>query len=153
MEGPEISFFALCDGTHAIPLACAQDHKRIGEGDTGLTTGGMGAYSTDDLMDAPTRAWVMQNVADPVVIGMKNEGHPFTGILFIGLMMTADGPRVLEFNTRFGDPETQTLMMRLESDIVDLFDAAIDGRVRELQLKWKPGAAACVVAALRRLSR
>ncbi len=135
MEGPEISFFALCDGSSAIPLACAQDHKRIGEGDTGPNTGGMGAYSTDELMDAPTRAWVMEHVALPAVRGMKAEGTPFTGILFIGLMMTADGPRVLEFNTRFGDPETQTLMMRLESDIVDLFDAAIDGRVSELKLK------------------
>ncbi|HXB61592.1 MAG TPA: phosphoribosylamine--glycine ligase, partial [Acidobacteriaceae bacterium] len=147
MVGPEISFFALCDGTSAVPLACAQDHKRIGEGDTGPNTGGMGAYSTDELMDVPTRAWVMEHVALPAVRGMKAEGTPFTGILFIGLMMTADGPRVLEFNTRFGDPETQTLMMRLESDIVDLFDAAIDGRVSELKLKWKPGAAACVVAA------
>ena len=147
MEGPEISFFALCDGTHAIPLACAQDHKRIGEGDTGLNTGGMGAYSTDDLMDAPTRAWVMEHVALPTVRGMQAEGTPFAGILFIGLMMTVDGPRVLEFNTRFGDPETQTLMTRLETDIVDLFDASIDGRVDTLKLSWKPGAAACVVAA------
>jgi len=147
MEGPEISFFALCDGTNAIPLACAQDHKRIGEGDTGPNTGGMGAYSTDELMDATTRAWVMEHVANPVVRGMRAEGTPFAGVLFIGLMMTADGPRVLEFNTRFGDPETQTLMMRLESDVVDLFTAAIDGRVSELKLQWKPGAAACVVAA------
>lgn len=147
MEGPEISFFALCDGTNALPLACAQDHKRIGEGDTGPNTGGMGAYSTDELMDAPTRAWVMEHVTLPVVRGMRAEGTPFAGILFIGLMMTVDGPRVLEFNTRFGDPETQTLMMRLESDVVELFDAAIDGRVDALQLKWKPGAAACVVAA------
>jgi len=147
MEGPEISFFALCDGTNAIPLACAQDHKRIGEGDTGPNTGGMGAYSTDDLMSDPQRAWVMEHVALPVVRGMRVEGVPFAGVLFIGLMMTADGPRVLEFNTRFGDPETQTLMMRLESDVFDLFSAAIDGCVSELKLKWKPGAAACVVAA------
>jgi phosphoribosylamine---glycine ligase len=147
MEGPEISFFALCDGVHAIPLACAQDHKRIGEGDIGPNTGGMGAYSTDDLMDAPTRAWVMEHVALPTVRGMHAEGTPFAGILFIGLMMTQAGPRVLEFNTRFGDPETQTLMMRLESDIVDLFDASIDGCVDTLKLTWKPGAAACVVAA------
>jgi len=147
MVGPEISFFALCDGVSAIPLACAQDHKRIGEGDTGPNTGGMGAYSTDELMDAATRTWVMEHVALPVVRGMRAEGNPFAGVLFIGLMMTPDGPRVLEFNTRFGDPETQTLMMRLESDVVDLFSAAIDGRVSELKLQWKPGAAACVVAA------
>ena len=147
MVGPEISFFALCDGVSAIPLACAQDHKRIGEGDTGPNTGGMGAYSTDELMDAATRTWMMEHVALPVVRGMRAEGNPFAGVLFIGLMMTPDGPRVLEFNTRFGDPETQTLMMRLESDVVDLFSAAIDGRVSELKLQWKPGAAACVVAA------
>jgi len=147
MVGPEISFFALCDGVSAIPLACAQDHKRIGEGDTGPNTGGMGAYSTDELMDAATRTWVMEHVALPVVRGMRAEGNPFAGVLFIGLMMTPDGPRVLEFNTRFGDPETQTLMMRLESDVVDLFSAAIDGRVSELKLQWKRGAAACVVAA------
>jgi phosphoribosylamine--glycine ligase len=147
LDGPEISFFALCDGTSAVAMQCAQDHKRIGEGDTGPNTGGMGAYSTDELMDAATRAWVMERVAVPVVHGMKAEGVPFAGVLFIGLMMTAEGPKVLEFNTRFGDPETQTLMMRLESDVVELFDASIDGRVRELQMKWKPGAAACVVAA------
>ncbi len=147
IEGPEISFFALCDGVTAIPLACAQDHKRIGEGDTGLNTGGMGAYSTDELMDASTRQWVMDHVALPAVRGMQAEGTPFAGILFIGLMMTAAGPRVLEFNTRFGDPETQTLMTRLESDLVDLFAASIDGCVAELKLQWKPGASACVVAA------
>jgi len=147
LTGPEISFFALCDGATATGLACAQDHKRIGEGDTGPNTGGMGAYSTDALMDDAQRAWVMEHVALPVVRGMKAEGTPFAGILFIGLMMTADGPKVLEFNTRFGDPETQTLMMRLETDVTELFDAAIDGRVGELKLKWKPGAAACVVLA------
>ncbi len=147
MEGPEISFFALCDGTDAIALQCAQDHKRIGEGDTGPNTGGMGAYSTDNLMDSAQRAWVMEKVALPVVRGMRAEGVPFAGVLFIGLMMTPDGPRVLEFNTRFGDPETQTLMMRLESDVLELFDAAIDGRVKDLKLQWRPGAAACVVAA------
>ena len=147
LTGPEISFFALCDGATATGLACAQDHKRIGEGDTGPNTGGMGAYSTDALMDDAQRAWVMEHVALPVVRGMKAEGTPFAGILFIGLMMTADGPKVLEFNTRFGDPETQTLMMRLETDVTELIDAAIDGRVSELKLKWKPGAAACVVLA------
>ena len=147
LTGPEISFFALCDGATATGLACAQDHKRIGEGDTGPNTGGMGAYSTDALMDDAQRAWVMEHVALPVVRGMKAEGTPFAGILFIGLMMTADGPKVLEFNTRFGDPETQTLMMRLETDVTELLDAAIDGRVGELKLKWKPGAAACVVLA------
>ena len=147
LDGPEISFFALCDGKSALPMQCAQDHKRIGEGDTGPNTGGMGAYSTDELMSDDMRAWVMQHVALPVVNGMRAEGVPFAGVLFIGLMMTAEGPKVLEFNTRFGDPETQTLMMRLESDVVDMFNASMDGTVQELKLQWKPGAAACVVLA------
>jgi len=147
LDGYEVSFFALCDGQTAVPLACAQDHKRIGEGDTGPNTGGMGAYSTDSLLDQATRQWVMDRITLPVVTSMAMEGAPFQGILFIGLMMTTDGPRVLEFNTRFGDPETQALLMRLDTDILDLFDAAIDGTLDSLQLKWKPGASACVVAA------
>jgi phosphoribosylamine--glycine ligase len=147
LEGYEVSFFALCNGNSAIPLASAQDHKRIGEGDTGPNTGGMGAYSTDSLVTPELHQWIMERIAQPVVDGMKLEGAPFHGILFIGLMMTTDGPRVLEFNTRFGDPETQTLLVRLESDIVDLLDAAIDGSFDKLKLKWKPGASACVVVA------
>ncbi len=103
LEVPEVSFFAICDGTKAVALAAAQDHKRIGDGDTGLNTGGMGAYSTDDLISAETSAWML-GVAQKVVDGMKAEGTPFAGVLFTGFMMTPDGPKVLEFNTRFGDP-------------------------------------------------
>ena len=152
LDGEEISFFALSDGTHAIPLAAAQDHKRIGEGDTGPNTGGMGAYSTDALLDDKMRAWLMQHVVQPVVQGMATEGTPFAGVLFCGLMMTARGPQVLEFNTRFGDPETEAVLMRLESDFYDLLEAASPlpdetGSVDKLELRWKPGASACVVAA------
>ncbi|HEX3140465.1 MAG TPA: phosphoribosylamine--glycine ligase, partial [Rhizobacter sp.] len=111
LEGDELSFFVLCDGKHAIPIAAAQDHKRIGEGDTGPNTGGMGAYSTDHLLLPQMREWLTKNVAQKVVEGMRSEETPFVGILFCGMMMTSRGPMVLEFNTRFGDPETQALMM------------------------------------------
>ena len=147
LDGEELSFFALCDGKHAVPIAAAQDHKRIGEGDTGPNTGGMGAYSTDALLPPQLRDWLTVNVAQKVVDGMRSEGDPFVGILFCGIMMTARGPMVLEFNTRFGDPETQALMMRLDTDIVDLFDAAIDGTADKLAIRMKPGASVCVIAA------
>jgi phosphoribosylamine--glycine ligase len=159
ITGPELSFFALCDGKHAIPLAAAQDHKRIGEGDTGPNTGGMGAYSTDALLPSPLREWLTENVAQRVVDHMAAAGTPFTGILFCGLMLpsevrsqlTFDGlsvePVVLEFNTRFGDPETQAILMRLETDLLDLFEAAIDGTLDRLQIRLNPGPAACVIAA------
>ncbi len=147
LDGEELSFFALCDGKHTVPIAAAQDHKRVGEGDTGPNTGGMGAYSTDALMTSELRHWLTTNVAQKVVDGMLAEGDPFTGILFCGIMMTQRGPMVLEFNTRFGDPETQALMMRLDTDIVDVFDAAIDGTADALQIKMRAGASVCVIAA------
>jgi phosphoribosylamine--glycine ligase len=152
LDGEELSFFALCDGKHAVALAAAQDHKRIGEGDTGPNTGGMGAYTADGLMSAELEQWLLQNVAQRVVDKMASEGTPFHGILFCGMMMTPqpDGsikPMVLEFNTRFGDPETEAILVRLESDIVDLFDAAIDGTADRLAIRMKPGASVCVIAA------
>jgi len=152
LTGPEVSFFAVCDGTKAVTLAAAQDHKRIGEGDTGPNTGGMGAYSTDALLSDSLRDWLIAKVAQPVVDGMASRGTPFKGILFCGIMLTPqpDGsvtPMVLEFNTRFGDPETQALMLRLDADIVDLFHAAIDGTADQLRLAMKPGASVCVIAA------
>ena len=147
LDGEELSFFALCDGKHAIPIAAAQDHKRIGEGDTGPNTGGMGAYSTDALLSPTMRDWLTINVAQKTVDGMRSEATPFTGILFCGMMMTRRGPMVLEYNTRFGDPETQAILMRLETDIVDLFEAAIDGTANKLAIKMKPGASVCVIAA------
>lgn len=145
--GEEVSFFALCDGKQAIPIAAAQDHKRVGEGDTGPNTGGMGAYSTDGLLTPAMRQWIMHNVAQKVVAGMASEGTPFKGILFIGLMMSPRGPMVLEFNTRWGDPETEAIMLRLETDILDLFNASIDGTANTLVVRLKPGASATVIAA------
>ena len=147
LTGEEVSFFALCDGTHATPIAAAQDHKRVGEGDTGPNTGGMGAYSTDGLLTPAMRQWLTTNVAQKVVDGMKAEGTPFKGILFCGIMMTPRGPMVLEFNTRFGDPETQAILLRMETDILDLLNASIDGNAALLSVKMRPGASACVIAA------
>lgn len=147
LTGDELSVFALCDGTHATIIAAAQDHKRIGEGDTGPNTGGMGAYSTDALLPDDRKQWVLQHVAQPTVDGMKAEGHPFHGILFIGLMLTPDGPKVLEFNTRWGDPETEAILLRLETDFLDLVDASIDGTADKLDIQLKPGAAISVILA------
>jgi phosphoribosylamine--glycine ligase len=147
LTGDELSFFALCDGTHAIEIASAQDHKRIGEGDTGPNTGGMGAYSTDGIATPAMRQWLLQHVAQRVVDGMRSEGEPFKGILFCGIMMTPRGPMVLEFNTRFGDPETEAILLRLETDIVDLLNASIDGTANQLLIKMRPGASVSVIAA------
>ena len=147
LTGEEVSFFALCDGTHATAIASAQDHKRIGEGDTGPNTGGMGAYSTDGLVTPAMNHWLLKNVAQKTVDAMHSEGNPFKGILFCGIMMTPRGPMVLEFNTRFGDPETEAIVLRLETDILDLFNAAIDGTANQLPIKMRPGASVCVIAA------
>ena len=147
LTGPEVSFFALCDGQHACLLGLAQDHKRIGEGDTGPNTGGMGAYSTDDLLPATQVAEILKEVAQRAVDGMRAEETPFTGVLFIGLMMTPMGPRVLEFNTRFGDPETEAILLRLETSLAHLLEAALDGRLAQTPILLNPQPAACVIAA------
>jgi len=146
LKGDEISFLCLADGKHLAPLAPAQDHKRIGEGDTGLNTGGMGVYSTDEMLEPGMQEWILHHIAQPTIDGMAEEGAPFTGVLYIGLMMTARGPQVLEFNARFGDPETQAILMRLDSDLVDALEACVDGRLSETELRWAPGASACVIA-------
>jgi phosphoribosylamine---glycine ligase len=146
LEGEEVSFLCLSDGKHVAALVPAQDHKRIGEGDTGPNTGGMGVYSTDTLLDSAMSEWILRHIAEPTVAGMAAEGVPFTGVLYCGLMMTARGPQVLEFNARFGDPETQAILVRLESDLVDALEACTDGRLAETLLRWSPGASACVVA-------
>ena len=147
LTGPEISYFAICDGTSARTLAFAQDHKRVGEGDTGPNTGGMGAYSTDELVSPETADWLHEHVGQRVVDGMKSEGTPFKGVLFTGLMMTPVGPKVLEFNTRFGDPETEAVMLRLDTDLLEILEAAVDSRIATLNIQLKPGASACVIAA------
>ena len=146
LEGDEISFLCLSDGKHVAPLAPAQDHKRIGEGDTGPNTGGMGVYSTDTMLEPGMTEWILHHIAQPTVDGMAQEEVPFLGVLYCGLMMTARGPQVLEFNARFGDPEAQAILMRLESDLVDALEACIDGRLSETSLRWTSGASACVIA-------
>src|SRR5436305_5675925 len=145
LQGDEISFLVLSDGERVVPMVAAQDHKRVGDGDTGPNTGGMGAYSTSEMVDEQMREWLITHIARPVVAGMKAEGSEFKGVLYCGLMMTARGPMVLEFNCRFGDPETQPILMRLESDLVEALEASIEGRVSEGDFKWSPDASVCVV--------
>src|ERR1700686_1761828 len=145
LKGDELSFLVFSDGERVAPLVAAQDHKRVGDGDTGPNTGGMGAYSTADIVDDQMRDWLVNHIARPVVAGMKAEGAEFKGVLYCGLMMTARGPMVLEFNCRFGDPETQPILMRLESDLTEALEASIGGRVSEGDFKWSQDASVCVV--------
>ena len=147
LNGDELSFLVVSDGTSVVPLVAAQDHKRVGDGDTGPNTGGMGAYSTRHIIDDKMRDWLVHHIAQPVVSGMRAEGNEFKGVLYCGLMMTARGPMVLEFNCRFGDPETQPILMRLESDLLDVIEASIQGRCNQVELEWSPEAAVCVVIA------
>ena len=147
LTGEELSFLLLSDGKRVVPLVPAQDHKRIGEGDTGPNTGGMGVYSTDAMIDEQMREWLVHHIAQPTIDGMAAEDTPFVGVLYCGLMMTARGPMVLEYNARFGDPETQAILVRLESDLVDGLEAAVTGRLSETEFRWKSGASASVVAA------
>jgi len=145
LTGDELSFLVFSDGERVAPMVGAQDHKRVGDGDTGPNTGGMGAYSTANIVDDQMRDWLVNHIARPVVAGMKAEGSEFKGVLYCGLMMTPRGPMVLEFNCRFGDPETQPILMRLESDLVEAIEASIEGRISEGDFKWTPDASVCVV--------
>jgi len=147
LKGDELSFLVLSDGERVAPLVAAQDHKRAGDGDTGHNTGGMGAYSIPQLLDEQMSNWLLQHVARPVIDGMKAEGMEYKGILYCGLMMTARGPMVLEFNCRFGDPETQPIMMRLDSDLLEAVEASIEGRVSDGDFRWSQDASVCVVMA------
>ena len=147
LDGEEASFFALVDGEHALPFASAQDHKRLGEGDTGPNTGGMGAYSPAPVMTEEMNARAMTEIILPAVAGMRAEGHPFKGVLFAGLMITKDGPKLLEFNVRFGDPECETILPRLKSDLLPALVAARDGMLGHFDLRWKDEASLCVVMA------
>src|SRR5579872_82459 len=153
LKGDELSFLVFSDGERVAPLVAAQDHKRVGDGDTGPNTGGMGAYSTADLVDSGMSDWLVNHVARPVVAGMKAEGTEFKGVLYCGLMMTAKGPMVLEFNCRFGDPETQPILMRLESDLVDALEASVEGRVSEGDFRWSRDPSVCVVMASGEIGR
>ncbi|RBC15407.1 phosphoribosylamine--glycine ligase, partial [Xanthomonas oryzae] len=148
LDGEEASFISMVDGTHALPMATSQDHKRVGDGDTGPNTGGMGAYSPAPVVTPEVHARVMREVVEPTVQGMIADGVPFTGFLYAGLMIDAHGaPKVIEFNVRFGDPETQPVMLRLQSDLVDLLNAAIDGKLDSAQAQWDPRPSLGVVIA------
>jgi phosphoribosylamine--glycine ligase len=148
LTGEEASFIVMVDGEHILPLATSQDHKRVGDGDTGPNTGGMGAYSPAPVVTPVMHARIMREVIEPTVRGMSQEGHPYTGFLYAGVMIAPDGtPKVLEYNCRFGDPETQPVMMRLQSDLVELIEAALDGRLNQTEARWDRRAALGVVMA------
>ena len=150
LEGEEASFISMVDGRTALPMATSQDHKRVGDGDTGPNTGGMGAYSPAPVVTEAVHARVMAEVVNPTVAGMIADGIPFTGFLYAGLMIDASGaPKVIEFNVRFGDPETQPVMLRLQSDLVELVEAAIDGRLHQTRAQWDPRPSLGVVMAAR----
>lgn len=148
LAGEEASFIVMVDGEHVLPLATSQDHKRVGDGDTGPNTGGMGAYSPAPVVTPALHARIMREVIEPTVQGMALDGIPYTGFLYAGLMIGPDGaPRLLEYNCRFGDPETQPVMMRLRSDLVALIDAALDQRLHEVEAEWDERVALGVVMA------
>ena len=150
LEGEEASFISMVDGRTALPMATSQDHKRVGDGDTGPNTGGMGAYSPAPVVTEAVHARVMAEVVNPTVAGMIADGIPFTGFLYAGLMIDATGaPKVIEFNVRFGDPETQPVMLRLQSDLVELVEAAIDGRLHQTRAQWDARPSLGVVMAAR----
>ncbi|MFD2234487.1 phosphoribosylamine--glycine ligase [Phaeospirillum tilakii] len=147
LEGEECSFFALCDGTTALPLIAAQDHKRVGDGDTGPNTGGMGAYSPAPVVTAAIEAEIVARCIQPLMATMAELGRPYAGVLFAGIMVTAEGPKLLEYNVRFGDPECQVLMARLESDLLPVLVAAAEGRLDQVSLSWRDEVALVVVMA------
>ena len=147
LDGEEASFFALCDGQNALALATAQDHKRVGNGDTGPNTGGMGAYSPAPVMTPELIERTMAEIIRPTVAAMNARGTPFKGVLFAGLMITRDGPQLIEYNVRFGDPETQVLMMRLKSDLLAALLATADGVLKDFDLRWRDEVALTVVMA------
>ena len=149
LTGEEASFFCLCDGATALPLGTAQDHKRVGDGDVGPNTGGMGAYSPAPVMTPDMVERVMREIVEPTMRGMAELGSPFAGVLFAGLMITDNGPKLIEYNTRFGDPECQVLMMRLKDDLLVLLNASVDGQLSHMSARWRDETALTVVMAAR----
>jgi phosphoribosylamine--glycine ligase len=148
LPGEEASFIVMADGRHVLPFATSQDHKRVGDGDTGPNTGGMGAYSPAPVVTPAMHARIMREVIEPTIRGLAADGMPYTGFLYAGIMIAPDGtPNVLEFNCRFGDPETQPIMCRLRSDLTLLCEAALDGRLDQVDMDWDPRAALGVVMA------
>jgi phosphoribosylamine--glycine ligase len=149
LEGEEVSYFVLCDGVNVLPFGAAQDHKRVGDGDTGPNTGGMGAYSPTAVFTAAIERQTMERIIMPTVCGMTRRGRPFNGVFYAGLMLTREGPKLIEYNARFGDPECQVLMMRLKSDIVPLLLAVADGALETVDARWHDDAVLTVVMAAR----
>ncbi|MFZ1679969.1 MAG: phosphoribosylamine--glycine ligase [Rhizobiaceae bacterium] len=149
LDGEEASFFCLTDGRTVLPFGTAQDHKRVGDGDTGPNTGGMGAYSPAPVLDDATQRRVIDTIIQPTIDGMAAEGTPFVGVLYAGLMLTGQGPSLIEYNVRFGDPECQVLMMRLDADLARILHAAATGSLDGIDLRWRPGFALTVVMAAR----
>ncbi len=149
LVGEEVSVFAVCDGDTAVPLGAAQDHKRAGEGDTGPNTGGMGAYSPPPVLTPDLQAQVMDAIVRPALAEMARRDTPFRGIVFAGIMLTSDGPKLIEFNVRFGDPECQALLLRLDSDLLSALVAACDGGLADVALRWRDESAVAVVVAAR----
>lgn len=147
MTGREVSVLCFCDGTHIKPMTSAQDHKRAKDGDQGLNTGGMGTFSPSPFYTPEVAAFCEENIYQPTMDAMKAEGRDFVGILFVGLMLTEKGPRVLEYNARFGDPEAQVVLPRMKNDIMDVVEACIDGRLDTIDLQFEDNAAVCVVLA------
>ncbi len=147
MTGPEVSVLSFCDGEHLLPMVSAQDHKRAFDNDEGLNTGGMGTFSPSRFYTEELAAKCYEELFLPTLRAMKSEGRAFTGIIFFGLMLTPNGPKVLEYNARFGDPEAQVVLPRLKTDLVDVFEAAIDGKLNELNLEWDSNSTVCVVLA------
>jgi len=145
LDGEEASFMVLTDGEHVLPLASSQDHKRIFDMDVGPNTGGMGAYSPAPVVTAAMHERILREIVTPLLAGLKQKHIRYRGVIYVGLMITKDGPKVLEFNARFGDPECQPIMMRLKSDLVPLLQAAVDGRLDEFSPQWHDSAAVCVV--------
>ncbi|NLK99576.1 MAG: phosphoribosylamine--glycine ligase [Clostridiales bacterium] len=147
ISGPEVSVLAFCDGSHILPMTSAQDHKRALDNDQGLNTGGMGTFSPSPFYTEEVDEYCRRFIYQPTMDAMKAEGRDFVGILFVGLMLTKDGPKVLEYNARFGDPEAQVVLPRLKNDLIDVFEACIDGRLNEVELSFEQKAAVCVVLA------
>ncbi len=145
MEGEEASFFALSDGVNVLALATAQDHKRVGDGDTGPNTGGMGAYSPAPCMTPALCAETLEKIVKPTVAALASMGHPYKGVLYAGLILTRDGPKLIEYNARFGDPETQVMMMRLKDDLLTLLMASVDGTLDKMSVRWRDETALTVV--------
>ncbi|HHU73159.1 MAG TPA: phosphoribosylamine--glycine ligase [Clostridiales bacterium] len=147
MTGREVSVLAFCDGSHIKPMTSAQDHKRAKDGDQGLNTGGMGTFSPSPFYSKEIDEFCRKNIYQPTIDAMKAEGRDFVGILFVGLMLTEEGPKVLEYNARFGDPEAQVVLPRLKNDLVELCEACIDGRLNDVELEFEENAAVCVILA------